>query len=46
MTSTWDEHWAEAKRADMIMLAHRLGANLKEVGPSWIRAMPAWLRQP
>jgi hypothetical protein len=41
MTSTWDEHWAEAKRADMVKLAHRLGARLKHSGPSWIGPCPS-----
>jgi putative DNA primase/helicase len=40
VTSAWDELWAEAKRADMVELARRLGARLKREGPGWIGPRP------
>ena len=37
----WAEHWADARRADMVMLAKRLGANLREIGPRWVGPCPS-----
>jgi DNA primase len=39
-TGAWDELWAAAKRADMIELAHGLGAGLKKRGSDWIGPCP------
>jgi CHC2 zinc finger len=36
----WDVLWAEAKRADMVELARRLGARLTKSGPHWIGPCP------
>jgi hypothetical protein len=40
MSGAWDELWAEAKRADMVGHAHRLGAHLTRSGPHWIGPCP------
>ena len=37
---SWDDLWAEAKRADMVDVAHRLGAKLKHSGADWIGPCP------
>ena len=41
MSGAWDELWAEAKRADMVELARRLGARLKREGPHHVGPCPA-----
>lgn len=40
MNDAWGEHWAEARRADMVDLAHSLGARLKQSGRHWIGPCP------
>ena len=39
--SDWDELWNEAKRADLVDLAGRLGVKLKRSGPDWVGPCPA-----
>jgi len=37
---TWTELWVEAKAADMVAVAERLGARLKRVKSDWVGACP------
>lgn len=37
----WDELWSEARAADILDVAQRLGAQLKRAGPDWIGPCPA-----